>query len=114
MNYMANEYDYEDDLDILYVYNNPAGEVVVSNLSFGTIVIDIGQSGRVLGVEIDCASKIFKLPIEQLKNLKVAKVEVMKVGNMITFGVALSTAIKEYNFQFAVPQQIDRLPMAVF
>jgi len=111
---MINKYDYEEDLDILYVYNNPNSEKVVSNLSFGNVVIDIGQNGKVLGVEVDCASKIFKLPIEQLKNLKVAKIEVIKIGNMITFGIVLSTAIKEYNFQFAVPQQTDRLPMVAY
>jgi len=51
-------YEYEEDLDILYINNNFKKEKVIGNLVFGNIVIDIGESGKVLGIEIDCASKL--------------------------------------------------------
>ena len=110
---MNKMYDYEEDLDTLYIYNNDSNEKVEGSLVFGNVVIDIGKNGKVLGVEIDCASRLFKFPIEQLNNLKVAKVEVMKLGKMVTFGIVLATTTKEYNFQFAVPQETNRVPIIV-
>ena len=60
------KYEYEEDLDILYINNNLQKEKVLGNLVFGNIVIDIGENGKVLGIEIDCASKLFNLKPEQL------------------------------------------------
>ena len=111
---MERTYDYEEDLDILYIYNNPMNEKVEGNLVFGNVVIDIGKNGGVLGVEIDCASKLFKFPMEQLNNLIVARVEVMRLGNMMTFGIVLATTLKEYTFQFAVPQETNRVPIVAY
>ena len=56
-------YEYEEDLDILYVYNNPNKEKVEDSLVIGNIVIDIEKNGKVLGAEIDCASKLFNFPL---------------------------------------------------
>ena len=105
-------YEYEEDLDILYINNNFEKEKVVGNLVFGNIVIDIGENGKVLGIEIDCASKLFNFPSEQLNNLKLAKIQVMKVGNMLTLGIALATPMKEHTFQFVIPQETIRVPIA--
>ncbi len=105
-------YEYEEDLDILYIKNNFEEEKVVSNLIFGNIVIDIGENGKVLGIEIDCASKLFNFPSEQLNNLKVAKIQVMKIGNILTLGIALTTPLKEHTFQFAISQETSKVPIA--
>ena len=110
MDIMKN-YEYEEDLDILYIKNNFEEEKVVGNLVFGNIVIDIGESGKVLGIEIDCASKLFNFPPEQLNNLKVAKIQVMRIGNMLTLGIALATSIKEHTFQFAIPRETSKVPI---
>jgi|SRR3989338_4075916 len=107
-------YEYESDLDILYIDNNPNREKVDGSLAFGNIVIDLGFDGKVLGVEVDCASRFFKLSEEQLSNLKVANVQVMKVGNMITLGIAIATDVKEYVFQFTVPQEASQIPIAAY
>lgn len=105
-------YEYEEDLDILYVNNNFEREKVTWNLVFGNIVIDVGESGKVLGVEVDCASKLFNFPSEQLNNLKLARVQVMRIGNMLTLGIALATSIKEHTFQFVISQESSRVPIA--
>ncbi len=104
-------YDYEEDLDILYIYNNSENEEVEGNIVFENIVVDIGKNGKVLGVEIDCASKLFNFPSDQLNNLKLAKIQVMKIGNMITLGIVLETPIKEHTFQFAISQEADKIPI---
>jgi len=105
-------YEYEEDLDILYINNNFEKEKVAGNLVFGNIVIDIGETGKVLGIEVDCASKLFNFPPEQLSNLKLAKIQVMRIGNMLTLGIVLATAIKEHTFQFAIQQETSKVPIA--
>lgn len=105
-------YEYEEDLDILYIHNNSEKEKVIGNLVFGNIVIDIGRSGKVLGIEIDCASKLFNFPSEQLNDLELAKIQVMRIGSMLTLGIALATRLKEHTFQFAIPQEAGRVPIA--
>jgi uncharacterized protein YuzE len=102
-------YEYEEDLDILYINNNFEKEKVVDNLVFGNIVIDIGENGKVLGIEIDCASKLFNFPSEQLNNLNVAKIQVMRIGNMLTLGIVLATPAKEHTFQFAIPHESTQI-----
>jgi len=104
-------YEYEEDLDILYINNNFEKEKVAGNLVFGNIVIDVGENGRVLGIEIDCASTLFNFPSEQLKNLKLAKIQVVKIGNMLTLSIELATPIKEHTFQFAIPQENSKVPI---
>ncbi len=52
-----NNYEYEEDLDILYINNNPNKEKPIGSLVIGNMVIDAGETGRVLGIEIDSASK---------------------------------------------------------
>lgn len=105
-------YEYEEDLDILYINNNLEKEKIIGNLVFGNIVIDVGENGKVLGIEIDCASKLFNFPPEQLNNLNLAKIQVMRIGNMLTLGVALATSIKEHTFQFAISQELNQVPIA--
>lgn len=101
-------YEYEEDLDILYINNNFEREKPTGSLVFGNIVIDAGENGKVLGIEIDCASKLFNFPPEQLNNLKMAKIQVMRIGNILTLGIALATSIKEHTFQFAISQEAGR------
>ena len=104
-------YEYEEDLDILYVNNNFYKEKVEGNLVFGNIVIDVGENGKFLGIEVDCASKLFNFTAKQLNDLKVAKIQVMKIGNMLTLGIVLATQIKEHTFQFAIPQETNLAPI---
>ena len=105
-------YEYEEDLDILYIYNNLIrGKKVTNTLVFGNIVIDVGEDGKVLGIEIDCASRFFNFPPEQLKNLKMAKIQAIKIDNILTLGVAIATPIREHSFQFILPQEINKAPI---
>ena len=104
-------YEYEEDLDILYINNNLEKEKVESNLVYGNMIIDVGENGKVLGIEIDCASKLFNFPSEQLKSLKLAKIQVMKIGNMLTLSIELKTSIKEHTFQFAIPQETNKVTL---
>lgn len=97
-------FQYEEDLDILYVNNNFNNEKVEGTLVFGNIVLDIGKDGKVLGIEVDCPSKIFNFSGEQLSNLNSAKIKIMKLGSILTIGVFLAAEKKEHSFQFALPE----------
>ena len=108
-------YEYEEDLDILYINNNFNKEKPINNLVLGNFVIDVGETGKVLGVEIDCASKLFNFTSEQLNDLQLAKIQVMRIGNMLTLGISIATKMKEHSFQFAIQQessQTNKIPIA--
>jgi len=112
---MVNNFEYEEDLDILYINNNSDKEEVTGSLVLDNFVIDIGQSGKVLGVEIDCASRFFNFPAEQLNDLQTAKIQIVKTNNMLTLGILIGTKIKEHSFQFAIQSdsnQINKMPIA--
>lgn len=104
-------YEYEDDLDILYVNNNPGKEKVEGSMVFGDVVVDIGYDGKILGVEVDSPSRLFKISPEQLNSLESAEVRVMHLGNMVTFGIIIKTPLKEHVFQLAVPENHQRVPV---
>jgi len=104
-------YEYENDLDILYINNNPDKEKVEGSMVFGNVVVDVGVEGKILGVEIDPASKFLNLSPEILSNLDVAEVRVMHLGNMVTFGIVIKTPLKEHVFQFAVPEDHKKVPV---
>ena len=105
------DYDYEEDLDILYINNNREREKIEGSLIFGNVVIDVGFDGKVLGAEIDCASKFFNLDENQLKGLMVTKVNIMRLGNITTMGIMIATRAKEYVFQFVVPRERNNVPV---
>jgi len=106
------KYEYDEDLDIIYVNNNFDEEKVLGNLVFGNVVIDIGNDGKVLGVEIDCASKVFNMPEKELKDLKVAEIKIMKFGDWITFGVVIGTTCKtQHTFQMNLSKECNRMPL---
>jgi uncharacterized protein YuzE len=102
---MDKNYEYHEDLDILYVFNNPNNEKSSYNLVRGNIVIDFSQNGEVIGVEIDCPSRFFDLSYEQLLNLKEARIQLINSGDMSSIGVFLSTESKEHRFQFDLPKK---------
>ena len=111
---MMNEmYDYEEDLDVLYIYNNPSNKMVEGNLVLENMVLDIGREGEILGAEIDCASKFLNLPLDYLKNLKTAQIKIIKFRNMIKFEVNLvNNAGNSASFQFVNLKNAGKIPIA--
>ena len=104
-------YEYDEDLDILYVNNNPEKEKSAGTIVFGNIVIDVGEHGKVLGVEADCASKIFNFPAEKFNELLSAKVHIGKMDNVLMLGIALVTPVREHTFQFAIQESENQIPV---
>ena len=67
-------FEYHNDIDLLYISNNLDNLEHIGNLVMGNLVIDIAKNGKIIGIEISNASKIFSLKIEQLKNLNQARI----------------------------------------
>ncbi len=106
-----NNHEYEPDLDILYIHNNPNNEKVKGTLPFGNLVFDVAASGTIIGAEIDCASKFFKLTPEKLAKLKTAALTTITNNNMLTLCISLETETKEHTFQIAIPR--ENAPLAL-
>lgn len=110
-----NNYEYEDDLDILFINNNPNKEATYRSLTIGNIIVDLSQNGSVLSVEIDSASKFFNFPANQLKNLENAKVKVIKFGDYLTLQILVTSKLKEHSFQFAISSEVNEsIPVASY
>ncbi len=98
-------YEYDNDLDILYIYNNPKNDKPEYNLTIGTMVIDVGMNGKVLGVEVDCASKIFPEIANYLNDLSIARIVIRKTGNATTFGILLAKGTNTSTYYCNLPEQ---------
>lgn len=107
------KYNYSEDLDILYIYNNSNGKKVEGNIVLDNIVIDIGNKGEVLGMEIDSASKFLNLSSEKLSNLMDARIDLIKSSHMIALGLILIAEQREHYFQFALPQK-NKAPICFY
>lgn len=107
-------YEYEEDLDLLYIKNYDEDKKVFTNLVIGNMVIDIAKNGKILGIEIDCASKFFKLTPEQLKSLTIAKITVLKSINMLCLGIVIGIEPNiEKTFSFIVSPESKNVSMSV-
>jgi len=83
--------EYNQELDSLYIYSG-LKEAVIGSIIAGDLIFDIGQSGKLVGVEIENASELFKLNPTKFKDIQKASVKVEKRGNM---------ALLMFNFQLA-------------
>jgi len=102
---MAKEitYDYDEDLDILHVYSSDISQGIKGGLSYGDYTIDIGQDDKVVGVEIEEASKIFQIEPSVLKSLDKVELFVRKVGNILYIGVQVWKSQEKSAVQVTVP-----------
>lgn len=73
--------EYYEDLDVMYIENNSGNKSTKWNLPLGNLVLDLASNGKVLGIEINEASKMTGLSEEQMKNVSEANVSVEKLGS---------------------------------
>ena len=74
--------EYNNELDSLYIYSG-LNEEVIGSISAGDLIFDIGQSGKLVGVEVENASELLQLKPSKFEEIERAKVGVEKRGNMI-------------------------------
>ena len=98
----SKNYDYAEDVDVLYIDNNLEKIKPKWNLPIGNFVVDVASNGKVLGLEVYNASKLLGLSPDLLKNLKVAEIKVMKMGNMVTYGIFVGTSEQKSSLQIVL------------
>ena len=73
--------EYDSSVDSLHIHQND--QKILGSLVIDNFVIDISQSGDVIGLEIEDASKLFGMKQEMFENLKDAKMEVINKKNSL-------------------------------
>tara|TARA_Y100000310_G_scaffold333395_1_gene410858 strand:+ start:1112 stop:1456 length:345 start_codon:yes stop_codon:yes gene_type:complete len=104
-------YDYDKDLDILHVYSSEIKQGIKGNISFGYSTLDIGYNGKIVGMEIEEASKLFKVSSEVLSKLDNVSLEIRKMGNLLFIGVFLKKGFVKTNFQINFP--VKKTPLMI-
>lgn len=102
--------EYDPGLDILYIYNNPDKEKILGSLPIANLIFDIGLSGKLVGLEIDNASKLFGVKTTILSSAKSAKLMIKKQNNVFFLGFKIMLPQKEYNFSYIVSPNKIALP----
>ena len=103
-NMKAKNFEYDSELDNFYIYSNEENEEVLGSIALGNFIYDIGNSGKVLGLEIDNASQVFNVSVQLLINATNAKINVITSGNMLMLKFNISLYQKELMYTNIIPR----------
>ncbi len=104
-------FDYDSELDILHVYSDEINEGVKGCLSMGDFNIDIGNDNKVVGIEVEEASKIFNLSPDILVSPDSVNLIVRKTGNMLFIGIGIIRG--KINTTINVTAPSNKMPLQV-
>ena len=93
-------YDYEEDILLL-----SKGVKVKASIDLGDFVIDVGNDGFIVGIEILNASQNLGLKQEQLKELKQASMNVVYKPNNVHISIIMHFGNKEKDIH--IPLTVD-------
>ena len=97
------EVSYDKEYDILYIYKK---EKVKHSLEIlGNFVVDIGLSGKVVGVEIFEASKMLKIPKSNLSKLDSVKLSSFVKDGMMAVILGIKLRNQEIESRIMVPAE---------
>jgi len=82
-------YDYDQELDILHVYSEEIKQGVKGCLSIGDFNIDISDDNKIVGIELEEASKNLNLSPKTLSFPDNVNLIVRKTGNMLFMGISV-------------------------
>lgn len=99
------KYDYSSELDILHVYSSEINNGIKGGLSYGDFTFDISNNNKVVGIEIEEASKILKISPDSLERLDSVDLIITKVGNNLFVGVEAHKGRERSAVQFSVPSR---------
>lgn len=96
------QFDYNEDLDILHIYNSDINPELKGCLNYGNFNIDIGNDDKVVGVELEGASSVLNMPKEKLANLDNTMLMVRKIGNILFIGFTVIKGEQKSTIQINV------------
>lgn len=82
-------WDYDSELDIFHVYSEELKKGALGCLSIGDFNIDIGNDNKVIGIELEQASKNLNLPLEILSSPTNVELVIRKYGNILFMGIGV-------------------------
>mgnify|MGYP001567436492 CR=1 FL=1 len=97
--------EYNNELDILHVYSSEIEKGVKGCISFGYATLDISYDNKIIGLEIEEASRILNVSQNVLSGLEETNLIIRKEGNMLLVGIFLAKGEIKTNFQFNFPSQ---------
>ncbi|MFH1425185.1 MAG: DUF2283 domain-containing protein [archaeon] len=98
---MSNNFEYNSELDSLYIYGEKAkDEPVLGSLVFENLVFDIGTAGSFVGIEVDNASKLFGVAPKVLSKITNARTKTNVRGKVISLSFMVQVDKKEYNYSY--------------
>jgi len=86
-------HDYDFELDILHVYSEEIKDGIKACLSFGDFNIDVGNGNKVIGIELEEASKNLGLSPKILANPDKIDLIVRKTGNTLLMGIGITKGV---------------------
>jgi len=101
---METKYDYDEELDILHIYNSEIDNGVKGGLSYGNFNIDLGFNNRVVGVELEGASSVLNLSQETLSNLDSVQLLSRRIGDTLFIGINVIKDKQNSTLQIGVPE----------
>ncbi len=105
------EHDYEPELDILHVYFEDIKGGVTGCLSIGDFNIDIGNNNKIVGIELEEASKNLGLSPKILSNPDNVNLIIRKNGNVLFMGIGVSKGVIQSSTHITTLS--NRVPMQI-
>lgn len=96
--------EYSKEEDVLYISDIKSDEDVAGSIPLGNVVLDIGTSGKLLGIEIDNASEVLGVEPEKILRVNEAKIGVRTHGNILFVFFQINLVEKTYEFSYAFPK----------
>lgn len=81
--------EYDSELDMLHVYSEEIKKGIIGCLSIGDFNIDIGNDNKVVGIELEQASKNLHLSSEILSSPDKVDLIIRKSGNALFTGIEI-------------------------
>jgi uncharacterized protein YuzE len=95
-----NHFEYSADIDSLHIFGDEQSDIAGS-LRFENLIYDVDTSGKIIGLEIDNASKLFNTSPELLKeNIKEAFLNVKVSNNVLLMGFVVMVQKEKFNFSY--------------
>lgn len=81
--------EYDSELDMLHVYSEEIKKGIIGCLSIGDFNVDVGNDSKIVGIELEQASKNLNLPQEILSSPDKVNLIIQKSGNNLLMGIGI-------------------------
>ena len=103
------DFEYEEDIDTFYIYHNSDNEEVIGSILMGNFVYDVSISGKIVGLEIDSASKLFNVEPSLFVKAKNVGLTVNTQADYIVIRFFIQLANENYVRDFVIPR--NKIPI---